>query len=92
MYVELVHNHDLFRLYQNITSFMLLSLKFMSELVASASCPSGIFVFPEGGPAVYTLIQCTPLLVEKAGVAPDVTLRFTAHKQVRVQAREPPWL
>ena len=36
----------------------------------------------EGGPAVYTLIQCTPLLVEKAGVAPDVTLRFTAHKQV----------
>ena len=46
----------------------------------------------ESGPAVYTLIQCTALLVEKAGVAPDVTLRFTAHKQVSVQAREPPWL
>ena len=35
------------------------------------------------------LIQCTPLLVEKAGVAPDVTLRFTACKQVSVQVREP---
>ena len=34
---------------------------------------------------VYTL------LVEKAGVAPDVILKFTACKQVRVQAREPPW-
>ena len=31
--------------------------------------------------AVYTLIQCTPLLVEKAGVAPDVTFRITACKQ-----------
>ena len=48
--------------------------------------------YPEGRPAVYTLIQCTLLLVEKAGVAPDVTLRFTAHKQVRVQVREPPLL
>ena len=47
---------------------------------------------PEGNPAVYTLIQCTPLLVEKAGVAPDVTLRLTAPKQVSVQLREPPWL
>ena len=28
---------------------------------------------PEGRPAVYTLIQCIPLLVEKAGVVPDVT-------------------
>ena len=46
----------------------------------------------EGGPAVYMLIQCTPLLVEKAGVAPDMTLRFTTHKQVSVQVREPPWL
>ena len=36
------------------------------------------------------LIQCTALLVEKAGVAPDVTLRFTTCKQVSVQAREPP--
>ena len=25
--------------------------------------------------AVYTLIQCTPILVEKAGVAPEVNLR-----------------
>ena len=32
------------------------------------------------------------LLVEKAGVAPDVTLRFTTCKQVRMRAREPPWL
>ena len=30
---------------------------------------------PEGGPAMYTLTQFTPLSVEKAGVAPDVTLR-----------------
>ena len=28
---------------------------------------------PEGEPVVYTLVQCTPLLVEKADVAPDVT-------------------
>ena len=40
----------------------------------------------EGKCAVFTLIQCTPLLVEKAGVAPDMTLRFTTCKQVRVQA------
>ena len=33
-------------------------------------------------PAVYMLMQCTPLLVEKAGVAPDLTLRFTRYKQV----------
>ena len=47
---------------------------------------------PEGESAVYVLKQCTPLFVEKAGVAPDMTLRFTMHKQVRVQAREPSWL
>ena len=35
---------------------------------------------------VYTL------LVEKTGVAPDVTLGFIARKQVSVQVREPPWL
>ena len=34
----------------------------------------------------------TPLLVEKTGRAPDNTLRFRAHKQVRLQMREPPWL
>ena len=39
--------------------------------------------------AVYTLIQCTPLLVEKAGVAPDVTIGITVYKQERVQARDP---
>ena len=44
---------------------------------------------PEGRPAVYMLIQCTPLLVEK-GAPPDVTLRFTTHKQARVQVTEPP--
>ena len=32
---------------------------------------------PEGESAVYKLVQCTPLLVEKAGVAPDMTFRFT---------------
>ena len=42
--------------------------------------------------AVYTLIQCVPLLVENADVAPHVTLRFTVHEQVSVQAREPPCL
>ena len=47
---------------------------------------------PEGGPAVYTLIQCTPLLVEKAGVVPDMTLRLTTYKQLSVRVREPPWL
>ena len=36
---------------------------------------------PEGKPAVHTLIQFTLLLVEKTGVAPHVTLRFTACKQ-----------
>ena len=46
----------------------------------------------EGGPAVYTLIQCTSILVEKADVAPDMPLKFTTGKQVRMQAREPPWL
>ena len=45
-----------------------------------------------GRHAVYTLIQCTPLLVEKAGVAPDVTFRITACKQERVQARYPLWI
>ena len=45
-----------------------------------------------GHHAVYTLIQCTPLLVEKAGVAPDVTFRITACKQESVQARYPLWI
>ena len=31
----------------------------------------------------------TPLFVEKSRVAPDGTLRFNAHKQERVHAREP---
>ena len=35
---------------------------------------------PEDKCAVYMLMQCTPLLVEKADVAPNVTLRFTAGK------------
>ena len=42
--------------------------------------------------AVYTLIQCTPLLVEKAGITPVVTFRITVRKQERVQARYPLWL
>ena len=36
--------------------------------------------------------NCTPPLVKKAGVPPDVTLRFTVGKQVGIQARESPWL
>ena len=45
---------------------------------------------------VYMLIQCTPLLVEKARVTPDVTFGITIRKQERVQARDPlriwnPW-
>ena len=42
--------------------------------------------------AVYTLIQCTPLLVEMTGVAPVVTIRITACKQERVQVRYPLWI
>ena len=38
---------------------------------------------------IYTLIQCTPLLVEKAGVAPDVTLGFITCKQVCRQENHP---
>ena len=45
-----------------------------------------------GRHAVYMLIQCTSLLVEKAGVTPDVTFRMTACKQERVQARYPLWI
>ena len=37
--------------------------------------------------AVNMLILCTPLFVEKASVAPDVTFGITAHKQERVQVR-----
>ena len=42
--------------------------------------------------AIYTLIQCTPLLVEKAGATPVVTYRITLCKQERVQARYPLWI
>ena len=50
--------------------------------------------FPQEG--CNKLIQCTPLLVEKAGVAPEVTFGITARKQERVQVRDPlriwnPW-
>ena len=38
------------------------------------------------------LTHRTPLLLEKEGVPPEVTLRITAHKHVSVQARDPPWL
>ena len=47
---------------------------------------------PQGGPAVYMFLQCTPLLVEKAGVAPDINIGFTVCKQVSMQVRESPWL
>ena len=52
----------------------------------SAACMRAVW---KVGLAVHILIQCTPLLVEKAGVALDVTLRFTACKQVSVQVRQP---
>ena len=42
--------------------------------------------------AIYMLIQCTPLLVEKAGVAPVVTFRITARKQESMQVRYPLWI
>ena len=42
--------------------------------------------------AVYMLIQYTPLLVEKAGVARVVTFRIIVRKQERVQARYPLWI
>ena len=45
-----------------------------------------------GQPCRIHFIQCTLLLVEKAGVAPVVTFRITARKQERVQARDPHWL
>ena len=38
---------------------------------------------------MYTLVQCTPLLVEKTGVAPDMTLSFTVQKQVCGQENHP---
>ena len=42
--------------------------------------------------AIYTLIQCTLLLVEKAGVPPDMTLGITVCEWERVQARDPLWI
>ena len=67
-------------------------ISLLPKLVSIIACP--LYCLhrgcPEGRPAVYTLIQCTPLLVEKAAVAPDVTLRLTACKQVSVQVRETP--
>ena len=38
----------------------------------------------------YMCVQCTPLLVEKACLAPDVAIRFTAGKQVSVQRENQP--
>ena len=38
----------------------------------------------EGDPAVHMPIQFTPLLDERAGVAPDVTCRFSGHKGKRI--------
>ena len=42
--------------------------------------------------AIYMLIQCTPLLVEKAGVAPEVNLRnlLCAGEEARKRGN-PPW-
>ena len=38
----------------------------------------------EGKPAVCMLIQCRPRIGGMASVAPDMTLRLTTHKQIRV--------
>ena len=38
----------------------------------------------------YTLKQCSPLIVEKAGASSDVAPRITMGEQARVQAR-PAW-
>ena len=42
---------------------------------------------------ICTLIQCTPLLVEKAGVAPEVNVRnqLCAGEEARKRGN-PPWL
>ena len=40
----------------------------------------------------YTHLYSATLLVEKAGVTPDVTFRITACKQERVQVRYPLWI
>ena len=49
----------------------LLSKVSMQCCLPSAACMRDVW---KVGPAVYMIIQCTHLLVEKAGVAPDVTL------------------
>ena len=41
-----------------------------------------------GRHAIYTFIQCTPLLVERAGVAPDMTFRIPACKQEKKECRQ----
>ena len=41
---------------------------------------------------IHTYTVCTPLLVEKAGVTPDVTFGITACKQESMQARDPLWI
>ena len=38
------------------------------------------------------IFPCSPLLLAKAGVTLDVTLRLATHNQERLQAREPLWL
>ena len=38
-----------------------------------------------------TFLQLIMLLVEKAGVAPDITFRFTVRYQVSMQLIEPLW-
>ena len=77
-----------------VLSFFLLNLKHIKYFHSKPVIP----VIPSvshsqskwlGCHSVNMLIQCTPLLVGKAGVAPDMTFRITAHKQERVQARDP---
>ena len=59
-----------------------LSLRFKSQCIERSPASH----------AVYMLIQCTPLLVEKGDDNPDMTFRITKHKQEIVQVRDPLWI
>ena len=53
----------------------------------SLSYLRGRFIWGMSGRRACCALQCTPLLVEKAGVAPDVTLRSITHRQVSAGKR-----
>ena len=60
----------------------------------TAACPPLLmWGATERGSCCWLVVQYTPILVEKSGVAPDITPRFTAHRQARMRVREQhlPW-